>query len=85
MQFAMLCNMIIYDMMDFYHTHSDGLTSDEQFGSACVAYINYLQQPGMLAFWNTWKEARMQECPKFIAWGDSLASTDLTHGIRNWV
>ncbi len=85
LQFAQLCDMLVYDMMDFHNTHIDGLTSDEQFGSACVGYSNLLQQPGMRAFWSTWKDARMQECPSFIAWGDSLVSLETASGKRNWV
>jgi len=85
LQFAMFCDSLVYDMMDWYHTHLDGLTSDEQYGSARVGFVHLLQQPGIRAFWNTWKEDRMRECPNFIAWGDSLASTDMAHGVRNWV
>ena len=84
LQFAQVCDMIVYDMMDFHHTHSDGLTSDEQFGSACVAYSNILQQSGMHAFWTTWKEARTQKCPEFIAWVDDLASGFKAEGNRPW-
>jgi hypothetical protein len=85
LQFAMLCDMILYDMMDFYHTHSDGLTSDEQFGSASVGYANLLRLPGMHAFWDTWKGDRTQECPKFITWVDSLAPAEGARGTANFV
>jgi hypothetical protein len=85
LQFAQLCNMIEYDMMDFHNTHIDGLTSDEQFGSACVAYSNLLQQPGMGAFWTTWKDAPMRDCPRFIDWVDGLASKRTAGSHSNWV
>lgn len=85
LQFAELCDMLVYDMMDLHNTHSDGLTSDEQFGSAAVAYSNILQHSGMDAFWTTWKNARMQECPKFIAWVDSLASKPTVGSSTHWV
>jgi hypothetical protein len=75
LQFAMLCDMLVYDAMDFHHTHLDGLTSEEQFGSVCVGYSNLLQQTGFRNFWASWREARLEECPKFIAWMDSLAAT----------
>jgi len=75
LQFAMQCDMLIYDAMDFHHTHLEGLTSDEQFGSVCVGYSNLFQKPGFRTFWGSWREARLRECPKFIAWMDSLAST----------
>ena len=83
LQFAMLFNATIYDMMDWYHTHLDGLTSDEQFASAHIGIANLLQQPGMRPFWNSSKEDRIQECPKFIAWGDSLLSADMDRVKRN--
>ena len=79
LQFAQLCNAVVYDMMDFHNQHSDGLTSHEQFGSACIAYSTLLQQPGMRAYWTTWKTTRMQKCPRFIAWVEGL-STNVTAG-----
>ena len=85
LQFAQLCDMLVYDMMDFHNTHMDSLTSDEQFGSACVGYSNLLQQPGMRGFWTTWKEARMQECPEFIAWVDELTSKTTAGSNSHWV
>src|SRR5476651_1724892 len=31
LQFAQLCNALVYDMIDFYNQHADGLISDEQY------------------------------------------------------
>ena len=85
LQFAQLCNALVYDMQDFHNQHVDGLTSDEQFGGACVGYTTLLGQPGMAAYWKTWKDARTQEAPRFIAWVDSLADRTTAAGNRNWV
>ena len=85
LQFAQLCNAIVYDMMDFHNQHADGLISDEQYGGACVGYSTFLQQPGMRAFWTSWREARTYEAPKFIAWVDALASKPASGSNPNWV
>ena len=84
LQFAQLCNLIVYDMMDFHNTNGDGLNSSEQFGSACVGYANLLRQPGFKSYWDDWKTQRSSECPQFIAWVDSLAPDDSTGEISRW-
>ena len=85
LQFAQLCNALVYDMMDFHNQYTDGLTSDEQFGGACVAYSTLLQQPGFRAFWTTWRDARTKEAPRFIAWVDGLAAKAAPGSNPNWV
>ena len=80
LQFAQLCNAVVYDMQDFHNQHVDGLTSDEQFGGACVGYSTLLQQPGFSAYWKTWSDARARKCPTFIAWANSLVSDGATAG-----
>ena len=72
LKFAMLCDMLVYDAMDYHHTYLDGLISEEQFGSVCVGFANLFQQPGFEAFWASWREARLAECPTFIEWMDDL-------------
>ena len=74
LQFAQLCNAVVYDMQDFHNQHVDGLTSDEQFGGACVGYSTLLQLPGLRAYWQQWRDSRIKVCPRFITWVDSLAS-----------
>jgi len=85
LKFAQLCNLVIYDMMDFYNTHFDQLTSEEQFESACVGYSNLLRQPGFKSYWASWKASRLLACPNFIAWADALAENASADSESNWV
>ena len=85
LQFAQVCNAVIYDAMDFYNQHRDGLMSDEVFGSTEVAYSSLLQQPGMRAYWESWKGTRQHKAPNFIAWIDSLAATPTAQTSPNWI
>ncbi|SRR5258706_2521929 len=84
LQFAQLCNAVVYDMQDFHNQQIEGLASDEQIGAACVGYSRLLQQPGMAAYWKAWKDARMAAAPRFIAWVERLAATAPTGDSQNW-
>lgn len=85
LQFAQLCNAVMYDMMAHYNQHTDGLMTDEMFGASVVAYRTFLQQPGLRAFWTSWREARLRESPKFIAWVDGLAAKPAVGSNPNWL
>ena len=85
LQFAQLCNAFMYDMMAMYNQHADGLMTDEMFGASVVAYRTFLQQPGLRAFWMTWRDARQKEMPKFIAWVDALAAAPAAGSNPNWL
>jgi hypothetical protein len=85
LQFSMLCDMLIYDAMDYHHTYTDGLQSDEQFGSVCVGFAKLLQQPGFKKFWISWRGTRLQECPEFIEWMDGLVSRKIAPTDSNFV
>jgi hypothetical protein len=84
-QFAQLCNALVYDMSDFHNQHVDGLARGEQFRGACVGYSTLLQQPGMRAYWTAWKNTRLQAAPKFIAWVDGLAASPAEGSNPNWI
>lgn len=84
-QFAQLCNALVYDMADFYNQHSDGLAKGEQFRHACVGYQVLLQQPGMRAYWKAWRNERIEAAPEFIAFVDSLADRPADGMRKNWV
>jgi hypothetical protein len=84
-QFAQLCNALVYDMSDFHNQYVDGLANGEQFGGACVGYSTLLQQPGLRAYWTAWKNARTQASPKFIAWVDGLAASAASGSNPNWI
>jgi hypothetical protein len=79
-QFAQLCNALVADMQDFHNQYSDGLASGEQFGSVCVAYAEFLQQPGVRAYWKGWRQPRLKAAPRFIAWVDGLAKMNPAGG-----
>ena len=86
MQFATICNAAVYDMQDFHNQHLDGLTSEEQFGGACMGFATLLQMPGVREYWKQWRDLRTDRCPKFIAWVDELASNRATAGRKSpWI
>jgi len=85
LQFTQLCNAVVYDMMAFYNQHHDGLMTDEMFGSSEVAYRIFLQQPGLRAFWTSWRDARLNESPKFIAWVEGLSAKGASGSNPNWI
>ena len=85
LQFAQLCNALVYDMADFHNQHVDGLARGEQFGGACIGYSTLLQQSGMRAYWMAWKNGRTLVAPKFIAWVDGLAAKPAAGSNQNWI
>jgi hypothetical protein len=86
-QFAQICNALVYDMSDFYNQNAEGLAKGEQYEHACVGYSILLRQPGMRAYWEAWRDARVDVAPDFIAWVDRLAakSSPLVRGNPSWV
>lgn len=84
-QFAQICNAIVYDMSDFYNQSREGLAQGEQYEHACVGYSTLMQQPGMQAYWKAWREARAKVAPDFIAWVDGLASKVVTGSNPSWI
>jgi hypothetical protein len=84
LRFAQLCNAMIYDMLDFHNQNIDGLISKEMFGTTEVAYAVFLQQPGLRAYWASWRATRQHKAPKFIAWVDSLATMPEQQVSANW-
>jgi hypothetical protein len=85
LQFAQICNAIVYDMSDFYNQRKEGLAQGEQYEHACVGYSALMQQPGMLAYWKSWREARAEVAPHFIAWVDGLAARAVAGSNPNWI
>ncbi len=84
LQFAQICNALVYDMSDFYNQSRDGLAQGEQYEHACVGYSTLMQQPGMLAYWKSWSEARAKVAPDFIGWVDGLAAKSVAGSSPNW-
>jgi hypothetical protein len=84
-QFAQICNAIVYDMSDFYNQNAEGLATGEQYAHARVGYSALLRQPGMRAYWEAWRNARTDVAPKFIAWVDALAARPSAGSNPNWV
>ena len=85
-QFAQICNALVYDMSDFYNQNAVGLAKGEQYEHACVGYSILMQQPGMRAYWKSWRGARADVAPGFIAWVDGLAAKSPPHSSNpSWV
>lgn len=84
-QFAQICNAIVYDMSDFYNQSREGLAKGEQYEHACVGYSALMQQPGMRAYWTSWRDARVKVAPDFIAWVDGLAAKTAAGSNPNWI
>jgi len=84
LQVAQICNVLVYDMMDYYNQHLDGLMSDEMFRASEISYSAFLQQPAMRQYWESWSAQRKSAAPMFIAWIDSLAAIPVVGSNPNW-
>jgi hypothetical protein len=84
LQVTQVCNVLVYDMLDYHNQHSDGLMGDEMFRASEVSYSAFLQQPAMRAYWASWRAQRTGAAPMFIAWVDSLAANPVVGGNPNW-
>ena len=84
LQVAQICNVLVYDMLDYHNQHLDGLMGDEMFRASEVSYSAFLKQPAMRAYWTSWKAQRSGAAPMFIAWVDSLAASPVVGGNPNW-
>ena len=84
LQVTQICNVLVYDMLDYHNQHLDGLMGHEMFRASEVSYSAFLQQPALRAHWKTWKAQRIGAAPKFIAWVDSLAAVPVAGSNPNW-
>ena len=83
---AVTASLIYLGLQTYQSTkHTRALMSEEMFGTSEVAYSSFLQQPGMRAFWQSWKELRKRTAPKFIAWVDRPAATSVASSNPNWI